>query len=154
MDKLESVIRDRYNYHLVRVLFGVMDKPLASRGRFYLHVLTLISSWISNRMPSEMWGDSTLHGGCNYFSMLELNHVSKRGPCIAVGLSIIFFHLPMTQFKETLSLKRLLFESWYVPEDSFQAQFLHYVTPPLRIHGRVYQVVDLSPASSAVLMLP
>ena len=72
-----------------------------SCSHFYLHGLTLIPAWISNYMPSNVWGEiaypflnvngctrmdkwfqPTLHNGCNYLSMLglKLNHVSKRHP--------------------------------------------------------------------------
>ena len=72
---------------------------------FYLHSLTLISTWISNHMPSKVWGEITYpflnFNGTTievyewisnfiphfivdviHLSMLglKLNHVSKRGP--------------------------------------------------------------------------
>ena len=75
---------------------------------FHEHGLTLIPAWISNHMPSKVWGEPTYpfpnFNGCivavwewisnlsphfmillwsNYSSMLgsKVNHVNKKGPC-------------------------------------------------------------------------
>ena len=73
-----------------------------SCGPFYWHGLTLIPAWISNHMPSKVWGEITypfpnfngctvevwewinhftFYNGCNYASVLGLKliYVSKRG---------------------------------------------------------------------------
>ena len=42
-----------------KIIWEISSIAITTSGRFYSHGLTLIPAWISNHMPSKVWGEIT-----------------------------------------------------------------------------------------------